>query len=236
MSIDEALVYNSSGPILYSKTPKELEKYIDSPPVINVEFKWPDSDFAFENNYAKILTAAQGNGQRNRLIVKIINLMNTLGRTTITPVPRLEYGIHLMNLIPFDGVVCWFGGGNIFNKYRKVPEQELIYGLDNGAVKHLIVTSHADEGLNLPELSTTILIEGSGGRRSKQRSGRAARIGDRKSLVINIMDEGQGILSKHAKDRAWAVKNYYETEMIDTDIDHLLEVVHRIESESESDV
>ena len=80
--------------------------------------------------------------------------------------------------------------------------------VNDGEIQHIIATSHFNESVNLPNISTCILASGRKGRVANQRSGRIARIGPLKSAVINVQDD-IGILANHSDSRSRSIRKYF---------------------------
>jgi hypothetical protein len=87
-------------------------------------------------------------------------------------------------------------------QYEKLSKEQLrcIAGAD---VMGIICTSHAIEGLDLDSpLNAILLSKGKSVRQVLQKCGKITRPDKRRSIIINIYDQGISILPKHARERS----------------------------------
>lgn len=220
ISEKDALVYNASGPVLYSIAAEDISEYIDRPVVLNLHYQWDknkwDEKKRDRDNWAWIYKDMLNNENRIIRIAELIHLMSKMNRTTITCISRKQMGVKLLNKLKVKDAVCWYGGGEVLHVCGdKLKDEDVYEGVSSGKINHLIVTSHADEGVDIPNMSTTILSEGRNLRKQRQRAGRSSRLGDKKSIVINLYDDNYRVLKTQAHARAYGISKYYSTQVID---------------------
>lgn len=212
IDIADALVYSGTGPVIQTVKPKDIEEYIDCPHIINIDYVWPDrcgAKVLLEDNWHKVYDNMMKNSERNLLIHDILKLVEDSGRTSIIPVSRKEVAENILKSVNLPSVCCWFGGGNMFTIDGPIDSSKIFEYFISGKIKHIIATSHVDEGLNIPNISTAILTEGRSNRKQIQRVGRIVRKGKMKSVVINLNDKVQKILESQSSERSRVLANYY---------------------------
>lgn len=212
IQIEDALIYSGTGDILYSVSTNQIPEFIDSPILIEVPYTWPASYKYLENtnSWVQYSKALSKNLHRTKFIAQIIQHMNDLGRTSITPVDRKLTGKEILMETGLGNIICWYGNEEIFDNHENpLTYEEAMQKVNDGEIRHIIATSHFNESVNLPNISTCILGSGKKGRVANQRSGRIARIGPIKSAVINVRDN-IGILSGHSKSRSRSIKKYFK--------------------------
>lgn len=140
------------------------------------------------------------NKELNRKVVEINERWFNQGRTILTLVRVVKHGIALKKLHRDIGIDTVFLSGRDTADYRK----KVLNQIRHGELRHLIATSIADEGLDLPALDALNLA--GGGKSSTnayQRIGRVIRTYDSKScgLVADYDVHDNGWLHKHAATR-----------------------------------
>jgi len=216
---DDAMIMACSGASLYQLQSKDIAEYIDCPNMINMMYNW--GRYATQKQlkldtkqWSTLKKYMVENEERNTLIVRIIKKLELMQRTAMVPVTEKAHGEQLLKLINQPNCAVWFGAGEIRTLTEKLTEDDVFDRVENGTLRFLIVTQHADEGLDLPDISTVILHTGKSMRRQVQRVGRATRIGTDKSIVINIVDADQKILRRQAVERNKTVAEYFGVEPV----------------------
>lgn len=143
------------------------------------------------------------NEERNALIVALAH--RHLHESTLILVQQVEHGKALAGCIPFS-VVCHSGMG-------KKNRREAIEGFRDGSVKHLIATSLADEGLDVPRASVLILASaGRSAGKLEQRTGRVLRSFEEKGegLIYDFQDSAHFMLraQSNARRKVYASLGY----------------------------
>ena len=217
IGVDDALVYASSGPVIYSIKSSDISEYIDCPDIINYEYPWvtpEDKQFnLMERDWKRVVKILEKNFNRRRVIADIARVLDQSGRTTIIPVSKLEIGDLYLKAIRLPSAVCWFGGDKIYSMTRSYTREELYSLLEQRRIRTLIITHHLDEGLNLKMINTVFLTEGRKKRRQRQRGGRSARRDSVKSLVINLYERFQVTMNSQSIDRLQSIKSYFNSKV-----------------------
>jgi len=148
------------------------------------------------------------NEERNALIVELAH--RHLHESTLILVQQVEHGKALSECIPFS-VVCHSGMG-------KRKRREAIEGFRDGSVKHMIATSLADEGLDVPRASVLILASaGRSAGKLEQRTGRVLRAFEEKGegLIYDFQDSAHFMLraQSNARRKVYAALGYSVSEM-----------------------
>lgn len=215
MDYEDAMVYAGAGPILLRYRPVDIKEYLNRPTVIDVNFQWDDrySKIFTSNKWKDILNTIVSYQRRIETIAEMGCIASSYGHLCTIPVSTTTYGDNLYDTINRMGGRCakWYGGQKITSpEGEKLSEDVLIQRLVSGDIKNVVLTSHADEGLDIPSVSVSILTEGRRTRTQIQRAGRAARMGSLPSLVLNLFDQEQGVLRTQASNRSQALRDYYE--------------------------
>ena len=111
IQIEDALIYSGTGDILYSVSTNQIPEFIDSPILIEVPYTWPASYKYLENtnSWVQYSKALSKNLHRTKFIAQIIQHMNDLGRTSITPVDRKLTGKEILMETGLGNIICWYG-------------------------------------------------------------------------------------------------------------------------------
>lgn len=224
----DANIIAGSGPLLISIKPEEIGEYIDLPDIHNIRFVWDQSKVVHTNSWRTIETVFRKYAKRREFIASIIDALSSIDRITVVPVAHKKYGLDIMALCSSEKVACWFGGGEFHDsrgcKQRDIEDvKELVA---SGRYNTLIVTSHVDESLDIPDINTTFLTEGKKARKMKQRVGRAIRKSEVKSAVVNLWDVDGQVLENQAKYRSGELAKYYKTKKVRfDDVDQLKDYI-----------
>ena len=214
IDISDALVYSGAGNIIYEVRIDQLDEYIDRPRLMEVPYEWSKIKYGKlrnTNRWETFRNAIESNEDRKEFIASLVRGLDYLDRSTIVPVDTRKMGEELLKLYEMPDVsICWYGSDEIFNGWgEKFTPSEARSKIDSREIFHVIATSHMDESADFPSISVTILQGGKKKRRANQRSGRVARPGDKKPIVINICDD-LGLLNTQAfKKRSIAVSEYF---------------------------
>jgi superfamily II DNA or RNA helicase len=139
---------------------------------------------------------------RNRLLVS-----ETLRapKPALLFVRALRHGYKLKDLLEDMGVRVHLVTGRDPDELR----QRKIAALESGRADVVVATVVLQEGVDIPELRSVIVASGGkSGIAAIQRVGRAMRVADGKSecVVIDIFDQGDYTLQRHAKARRTAYR------------------------------
>lgn len=165
---------------------------------------WGNSTSNWQALYAKGIVH---NDNLNQKVLEINEQWYNQGRTILTLVRAIKHGVLLKKLHRDRSIDTVFLSGSDTAEYRKMVLEKV----RSGNLRHLIATSIADEGLDLPALDALNLA--GGGKSSTnayQRIGRIIRTYDTKSegLVADYTVHDRGLLAKHAGQR----KRIYQAE------------------------
>ena len=141
-----------------------------------------------------------GNKQRNAAAIMFANCGGH--SPTLVLVPRVTLGEEYAKAIG-DAVL-------VYSKMAKKARREAMEEFKAGNIKTMIATSLADEGLDLPNVETLVMV--SGGRSAQktiQRASRALRIAPGKchAMIYDFMDNFHPMAIVHSKKR---IKCYKE--------------------------
>lgn len=152
----------------------------------------------------------QANAARNGLAVYIANAEAAKGESVLMLVHSIEHGQSLVEQMP--------GSVIVHSKLGKKARQAAIEGLRSGAIKILVATSLADEGLDVPRASVLVLV--AGGRSAaklEQRAGRVLRPFENKKggTIHDFMDRGAAFALSQANARFRVYSKLgYEPELV----------------------
>jgi len=142
-----------------------------------------------------------GNKQRNAVAIMLANCSGATGPTLVL-VPRVTLGEMYASKI--EGSIL------VYSKMAKKARREAMEEFKAGNIKTMIATSLADEGLDLPNVETLVMV--SGGRSAQktiQRASRALRRADGKdrAYIHDFKDTFHPLAQAHANKR---IKCYKE--------------------------
>jgi superfamily II DNA or RNA helicase len=211
-SIEAASSVACSGPLMISLKAKDIPNYINPVVLVNLVYDWGSAAAKLEGvqSWIRISRATMGNKDRNRFLSNLMKLLGSSNRRAVLPVHEKKHGEILMSGYGHKEAICWYGSGDVrILGGGKTSAEKAHEMVSSGEAKHIICTSHLNEGANFPDLNTIILQDGKKPRTQVQRVGRVARLSDVKSLVINIVDSGVSILEEHSRQRSREIKSYY---------------------------
>ena len=216
MTLREAMIRGAHGDIIATVKSKNIKDLISVPTVINVEYEPVkfNKNHLHEFNWYKIKHYIN-RPHRMEAVANLVNVINDLtGFTTITFVSQIKkQGDALFNLYP-EKTACWYGGGVIKTKSGQVFDKKTIFdAVDNGDVKHLIVTSHAREDINLPTLNIGVMMELTEPGAVKQCVGRIVRKGT-PSFFVNLSDKVPKLLNIQANKRSKIIQDEYQSKVL----------------------
>ena len=219
LRVEDAAVYAGAGQIAYIKTAADIGEEIDRPDVYELPFQWSAEDKTMiggVEEWSNIREAVRRNKNRIDMVSNLIKSMDEINRSTLTCVDELDEGDLILDELDLGkSAICWFGNGKIYCRDRALLKEHFVREqISVGEIRHVIVTSHINEGTNLPDISTVILISGKKGRLAVQRASRVNRLGNQKSAVVNIMDAGVGMLRSQSLSRSESIIGYFGTEAI----------------------
>ena len=142
-----------------------------------------------------------GNKQRNAVAIMLANCSGATGPTLVL-VPRVTLGDMYASKI--EGSIL------VYSKMAKKARREAMEEFKAGNIKTMIATSLADEGLDLPNVETLVMV--SGGRSAQktiQRASRALRRspGKDQAFIHDFKDNFHPLAQAHANKR---IKCYKE--------------------------
>lgn len=205
LSIEDARTIGIVGPVIYDKSAKELDGFLNIPDLLNIKYTWKENchPLQYATTWHGINKAIMENLDRNKFIAEVIDLLSDLGYKFITFVNRKEQATLLLSLCKNEKTVAWFGGDKIIGKDFEKTDSNFIRDNFGKGILGLICTSHAIEGLDMKDPINVLLIhEGKSARQNIQKAGRIVRPDTKKSLIININDKNCNILPKHARIRS----------------------------------
>ncbi len=242
LMLSDARTLAAGGPIRFSRMAHEATEFIDRPLLFNLTFVWEEKqgkELRGIELYQDVLVKMSEYERRRKLIVTVMQKLDDRNLSVFLPISLKAPARQLMEEIGRPNVACCFGGGKNFllgsisehSTFRPLSTAELKQGLTDGSIRHIIGTSHIDEGFDLPTLNVTFTTEGSLARRQNQRVGRTVRKGGGQPIVLNLWDKRCGYIEGHAASRAAAVERehkatgftYSNAETLMTAIDSVLE-------------
>lgn len=142
------------------------------------------------------------NIERNGMAAMMASASGGSNSPTLVLVPRVTLGMWFASLLP--GAVC------IHSKVPKKVRSNVMDSFRKGDIQILVATSLADEGLDLPNIHTLVMV--SGGRSAQktiQRASRALRRAPGKdhAIIHDFRDTFHPLAEAHAKKR---IKCYKE--------------------------
>lgn len=210
MTLREAMIRGSHGNIVSEIKSKEIKELISVPTILNVKYKPPKiNEYArFERDWFKLRHHLYRK-PRLEFVASLVNLIDQQTKfTTVTFVSMIEkQGDILYELYP-DTAVAWYGGGIVKNKLGYDLDKVSVFdAIIQGHVRHVIITSHGREDINLPNLNVAIMMELASIGTVKQCVGRVVRHGT-PSFLVNVNDTFPNVI----KNQAWKRSNIIQTE------------------------
>lgn len=210
MSLREAMIRGSHGDIVSEIKSKEIKNLISIPTILNVKYVPPkiNEHARFERDWLKLRHHLYRK-PRLEFVASLVNLIDTQTKfTTVTFVSLIEkQGDILYELFP-DTTVAWYGGGIVKNKLGFDLDKVSVFdAIIQGHVRHVIITSHGREDINLPNLNVAIMMELASVGTVKQCVGRVVRHGT-PSFLVNINDTFPNVI----KNQGWKRSTIIQTE------------------------
>ena len=202
LSLEDAMIINSAGPVIYAKSTKELEQFLNIPSLINLSYTWPTNKFSNQktDDWHKIRELQHKNQERIEYIASVIRLLINRNYNTIVHVSDKKLGKMVLEAVNNRKCIAWYGGGEVLGSNVSVEELRTLAGTE---ILGMICTQHAIEGLDLDSpLNAIVVIEGKKPRQILQKCGRIVRPGEKPSIIVNLMDRGGvWVLPRHGKER-----------------------------------
>lgn len=202
----EFLMFDTIGPIVYEITDSDLENEGRSQncSVIQKVTKF-NSRFAIDE-WAQLISELTKDFDRNTLIAETIHHDWMSGQFPIVISERTSHCSDLAIMLSRRGMNAQLLTGSVPKKQR----QDLIARAVSGLVDVIIATKVADEGLDIPNLSSIHLVTPtSNAEKIKQRVGRIRRpVEGKKSLVYEYIDSTHSQLNSMAKKRLRMYKRW----------------------------
>lgn len=231
MSINDALTVSIVGPVIYEKSTKELQDFLNIPTLINLHYEWPKDKWADQktDDWHAIRALMYENKERITLISGVIRLLIERGYNVITHVAEKEFGLDLLGAVDSTRCVCWFGGKETISNGETITV-EILREQAGTDILSMICTSHAIEGLDLDSpLNAVVLIDGKKPRQILQKCGRITRPDKRPSVIINLMDHGLWVLPRHSKERSETIQEEFDSDVYDVrSIEQLIQTLNLI--------
>lgn len=212
----DLLLHSVTGPILYKIDASVLKErnalalanlipvLVSEPKIINKKITWPETMdlFVINNNYRHDLIArvAKSEFDKNKLILILVGNSVPLAHNIFN-----EFIKH----VPKDKV------GLVTGQTRE--NSTTLSALRTGAIRAIVTTTVADEGIDVPSIDTLLLVGGGASyNKTIQRVGRGLRPKEdgRALLVYDFMDTNSIFLARHADKRL----EYYQEEGLFEDI------------------
>ena len=221
MSLRESMIRGTHGDILMEVKSRDIEEFISVPKAIDVVYKSrtvkPKDNLVFDWSRVKHYVY---DPERIKFVADLVHIINDYTDfTTITFVSYIEtQGDPLYNLYP-SSTVCWYGGGVVNNNIGLDLNKETVFGaIKNGELRHVLITSHGREDINLPVLNVAIMMDLTKRQAIKQCVGRVVRQGS-PSFFVNIQDTVPKVLYVQASKRSKFISEEYG--IVPTRIDSL---------------
>lgn len=147
------------------------------------------------------------NAERNNRIVGIATDLASQGRQVYIHVIQVDHGTYLANAITAAGIDATFLSGETPSKRRKV----IVEAFKRGEIP-VLVSTLLKEGVNIPRIDALIFAAGYQSRvLTIQTIGRAlrAREGKIDAVVVDFIDIGHYMLSRHANARIETYRAVY---------------------------
>lgn len=161
-------------------------------------------------DFVKLINDLCHNNERNQDIARIVNLMNSGGRTCLVLSDRVEHLELLRESVGKDHTMQIYSMSG--SKKAKQARRDCIQKLKDKEIRCLFATYQlAKEGLDIPTLDCVVLATPKKDRITVVQScGRAGRKAEGKDygFIIDYVDDGMSILRNYGKGR----KSIYKTE------------------------
>ena len=228
LTIDEAIVVGSSGPLLVNIPPYYcIKKSILAEPIL-YRFENSGNEYGNSTNWAKLRKYAIQSASRTKLIRSITAYLASNNFKSLILVGTKNYAHDLMKSIAEvtgpDLVRCSFGGG-LFYRYDPISDssvscrdEDTMELYKSGKIKILIGTSHLYEGADVPDLDAVILSEvGRSIRKYIQGVGRGLRRSKtgRFAHIFDFTDHKSGVLNHHSSLRRSFFESYISSKIYD---------------------
>ena len=216
MTLREAMIRGSHGDIVSEIKSKEIKELISVPTILNVRYT-PikiNEHARFERDWMRLRHHLYKKA-RLEFVASLINLIDTQTKfTTVTFVSLIEkQGDILYEMYP-DTAVAWYGGGIVKNKLGYDLNKTSIFdAVIDGLVRHVIITSHGREDINLPNLNVALMMELASVGTVKQCVGRVVRHGT-PSFLVNINDTFPNVIKNQAWKRSSIIQSEYGAKYI----------------------
>lgn len=210
--IRDSMIRGTHGDVIMEVKSRDIQKYLSVPEVINIIYSpqniskkdYNSFDWTYVKKYIYEL-------DRIEFISKLCHAIhNSSDFTTITFVSWIDLlGDKLFDLYP-EKTCCWYGGGNIKTNVDGLilTNDSIFSAIKNKEIRHVVVTSHAREDINLPILNVAIMLDLAKEQTIKQCVGRVVRKGS-PSFFVNIYDTGPKVLTVHARKRSNFIAEEY---------------------------
>jgi superfamily II DNA or RNA helicase len=211
MNLQETMIRGSHGDIVSTVRSADIKDLISVPKIINVEFEPlvynKKSEFSF--NWFRIKNYVNKPDRLN-FVASIANAIDELTDfTSIVFVSQIiKQGDILYEMYP-EKTAAWYGGGIVKNKIGLNLDKKSIFdAIENKEIRHIIITSHGREDINLPTLNVAIMMELSEIGAVKQCVGRVVRKGT-PSFFVNVYDKVPKLLNLQAEKRSKVINMEY---------------------------
>jgi hypothetical protein len=204
MTVRESMIRGSHGEVINTIQSKEIKSLISVPDVLDVIYNPPVvKDFhKYLFDWTKVKHYLY---KKHRLdfVSRMVNIIDEESQfTTVTFVSVIDKeGDVLYELYP-EKTAAWYGGGRVKNKLGLDLDKRTIFdAIENQDIKHIIITSHGREDINLPTLNIALMLELSKKGAIKQCVGRVVRKGT-PSFLVNVYDTGPEVIKLQARKRS----------------------------------
>jgi superfamily II DNA or RNA helicase len=228
LEAEDAKTLSMLGPIIYEKSASDLKDFLNLPYLINIKFKWENEvGNSKSKKWQEVQKAMINNKERNLFLSSILDLLMELKLKTAMFVNEKDHARTIMNYCTSDKLACWFGGNQVIGKdYISNDTDQLKKGFGCDTLG-LILTSHAEEGLDFDNpLNVLLYHEMKSTRKSIQKGGRIVRWDTVASMIINVIDSNCNFLPKHANQRQEDLKEEFCCKVFECDtLSGLLEAI-----------
>ena len=204
------------GSVLYKSDLKTLGKFLDSPKLLEIEYKWGSnwSHLYETNQWQKIQRAVSQAKDRNQLLAEILLNLCEKKYLTIMYVTTCKHGEEIFALCKSDPrIAIWYGGGDIRSPREDVETADDVREFCGKSLFGIISTNtyHMIEGLDISKspIDCVVLCIGRAVSMVTQITGRVTRPNNREPLVINIWDIGVRALMYQSMRRTNIIKRTF---------------------------
>ena len=202
----EELMYRVIGPVRAEITDSDLVAEGRSQPCDVIE-----SHTSFYTRYAadewtKLMNELVKDGDRNRMIVRNIVEDWQNGQFPLVLSDRVGHCRDIIKMLKQHGMNAQLLVGEVPRKHR----ESIVEHAKNGLVDAIVATKVADEGLDIPNLSSIHLVSPTANKaKTQQRIGRIRRpMPGKRSLVFDYIDSQVPSLARMAKQRRAMYKRW----------------------------